>query len=329
MQRRAFICGLSLSSLSGALSCARELPTPARRSKPDAMTLTQAPSLQPFDVMQAPSERVALDALEARLGALAAGARGKIGIAVVHVQSGRKVLAGGKQRLPLQSVFKLPLAIAILKEVEAGHVSLDQVVTVRAEDRAPGVASNESKWARVPREANVRQLLEYSLVDSDNTSSDKLLALLGGPLALTQRMRTLGFSEIAVRAPTKAQSRSGEPPNEATAETLANLLVGLTRGNLLGTPQHGLLWQLLGRARTGERRIRAGLPLGTPVVDKTGTGRNGTVTNDVGVVTLPRDAGHLAIAVLIAASPLPTGAQEDLIAEITRAAFDCFSSRLD
>jgi len=161
-------------------------------------------------------------------------------------------------------------------------------------------------------------------VDSDNTSSDKLLDLLGGSKALTERMQSLGFSGIAVRAPTKAMGSSGELPNEGTPEALAGLLASLERGELLEAPQRALLWDLMGRARTGERRIRAGLPPGTQVLDKTGTGGNGTATNDVGVVTLPGSAGHLAIAVLIAASSLPPRAQEDLIAEIARTAFDSF-----
>ena len=161
-------------------------------------------------------------------------------------------------------------------------------------------------------------------MDSDNTSSDKLPDLLGGSKALTERMQSLGFSGIAVRAPTKAMGSSGELPNEGTPEALAGLLASLERGELLEAPQRALLWDLMGRARTGERRIRAGLPPGTQVLDKTGAGGNGTATNDVGVVTLPGSAGHLAIAVLIAASSLPPRAQEDLIAEIARTAFDSF-----
>lgn len=269
-----------------------------------------------------PSDGVVVERSRARLAELAARARGKVGISIVHVESGRHVSVGGQQRLPLQSVFKLPLAVAVLRAVQEGRLTLGQALTVTAEDRAPGVAMNEKKWAQLPRAVSVRQLLEYSLVDSDNTSSDKLLDGIGGPGALTSKMRSLGFEGIAVRAPTQAVGPSGELPNDATAEALTHLLASLSRGEVIGARQRAVLWDMLGRARTGERRIRAGVPPGTPVLDKTGTGRNGSVTNDVGLVTLPGDAGHLAIAVLIAASPLPTRAQEDLIAEIARTAFD-------
>ncbi|HKO90074.1 MAG TPA: class A beta-lactamase [Polyangiaceae bacterium] len=274
--------------------------------------------------VEVPADPARLEALHARLAELAAGARGKVGISVVHVESGRSVTVGGQQFLPLQSVFKLPLAVAVLRDVQAGQVSLEQMLSVRAEDRAPGVEMNEKKWQQVPREVSVRQLLEYSLVDSDNTSSDKLLALVGGPEILSERMRSLGFEGIVVRAPTRAMNSSGELPNDATAEALARLLASLQRGEVLEEPQRALLWDLMGRSRTGKRRIRAGLPPGTPALDKTGTGTK--VTNDVGVVTLPGSAGHLALAVLIAGSALPARAQEELIAEVARTAFDSFVS---
>ena len=79
------------------------------------------------------------------------------------------------------------------------------------------------------------------------------------------------------------------------------------------------------KARTGgERRLRANLPAGTQVAEKTGTGDD--TTNDVGLITLPDEKGHLAIAVLITRSKLSPEAQEKLIAELARAAYDSFVS---
>ena len=317
------IGALSLLWLWGALSCQQPGSTPTLHSQPTQPAAAATAPEKVTELAHIRSGRATLEPLEARLGELAIKAGGRVGISVIHVESGRSVTVAGQEWLPLQSVFKLPLAVAVLRDVQAGQVSLDQMLTVRAEDRAPGVAMNEKKWTQVPRTVSVRQLLEYSLVDSDNTASDKLLDLMEG-LRLTGRMQALGFQGIAVRAPTKAMGASGELPNEATAEALARLLAALARGEILEASQRALLWEIMGRARTGERRIRAGLPAGTPVLDKTGTGGNGSVTNDVGLVTLPGNAGHLAIAVLIAASSLPARAQEDLIAEIARTAFNSF-----
>ena len=78
---------------------------------------------------------------------------------------------------------------------------------------------------------------------------------------------------------------------------------------------------------TGEARLRATLPKGTPVADKTGTGEAGSSTNDVGIITLPEGKGHLAMAVLINGSKLPSEEQEKLIAELARVAYDAHVSR--
>jgi beta-lactamase class A len=83
---------------------------------------------------------------------------------------------------------------------------------------------------------------------------------------------------------------------------------------------------MMGRSQTGKHRLRGSLPFGTPVVDKTGSGRAGSGTNDVGVVTLPGDRGHLAIAALISGSTRPSPEQERLIAEIGRTSFDAYTT---
>jgi beta-lactamase class A len=312
-----------LLGMVGAFCCRSAGSAPT--TQPDRTSPTEPNVVTGTQLTDVPPRSTTLEALYVQVRELAAKAGGKVGVAVVHVESGRSVTVGAQQWLPLQSVFKLPLAVAVLKDVQTGQARLDQMLTVRAEDRAPGVASNEKKWAQVPRTVSVRQLLEYSLIDSDNTASDKLLELIGGPDVLTERLRSLGFDGIEVRAPTKAMGPSGELPNEATPEAIAGLLASLQRGEVLRAPERALLWDILQRTRTGERRIRAGLPPGSPVLDKTGTGANGAATNDAAVVTLPGSGGHLAIAVMIAASPLPARGQEDLIAEIARAAFNTFA----
>ena len=74
------------------------------------------------------------------------------------------------------------------------------------------------------------------------------------------------------------------------------------------------------------------MPSGTLVADKTGSGEKDAVTkvakatNDVGIITLPSGRGHLAMAVLVSESKLPDAAQEKLIAELARTAYDAYST---
>lgn len=263
-------------------------------------------------------------ALTERLKALSNGANGDIGVAVIHVESGRAVNIEGAKQMPLYSVYKLPLAITVLREVEAKNLSLDKAVRVVPEDVASGSQFNADLWRR-PVDKTVAELLEFSIVRSDNTSSDKLLPLVGGPAAVTERMHAFGFSNIDIKYSSREFAAHRDKPNIATASDLAQLLAKLQKGELLQPPQLSLLLGFMERARTGgERRIRANLPAGTQVAEKTGTGDD--TTNDVGLITLPDGKGHLAIAVLITRSKLSADAQEKVIADIARAAYDSFVS---
>jgi beta-lactamase class A len=258
----------------------------------------------------------------ARLEAICERAGGRCGVAVRHVEKGDSTSVGGDTPLPLYSVFKLPLAVAVLKEVEEGRLQLEQKIRVEPEEAAPGVKTNSDLWLRAS-DRTIRELLEFSIVRSDNTSSDKMLELVGGPDAVTRRMRALGLESIEIRASAKEFLKSpGAHPNTATPNDLARLLVLLQKGEVLAPPQLEVLLGLMGRVVTGDRRLRAGPPAGTPVADKTGTGPS--TTNDVGIITLPENRGHLALAVLLDGSKLPAEKQEDLIAEVARTAYDAY-----
>jgi beta-lactamase class A len=264
-------------------------------------------------------------ALSARLKEICARAGGECAVAVVHVESGRVASSDGERRQPLYSVFKLPLAVAVLRDVEAGKLSLDQKVRVEPEEAAPGTKANSDLW-REASDRTVRELLEFSIVRSDNTSSDKLLELVGGPSAVTERMRALGLNNIEVRSNVRDFLKSKDAhPNNGSASDLARLLARLQKGEVLQPPQLEVLLGLMGRAITGQQRLRAGVPAGTPVGDKTGTGPS--TTNDVGLITLPEGRGHLALAVLLNGSKLSVEEQERLTAEVARAAYDAHAAR--
>jgi len=264
--------------------------------------------------------------LAERLREICDRAGGTVGVAVIHVESGRSVSVQGTTPLPLYSVFKLPLAVAVLKDVEENRLQLDKKVSIAPEEVAPGWRGNTDLW-RNPVDRTVAQLLELSILRSDNTSSDKLLQLVGGPAAVTQRMRSLGLGTIDILYSTREFAAQREKPNTGSADDLAHLLALLQKGQVLQPPQLTLLLGLMERAATGLRRLRADLPANTPVADKTGTGDAGSATNDVGLITLPKGNGHLAMVVFVSGSKLPAETQEKLIAQLARVAYDAHVSR--
>ncbi len=267
--------------------------------------------------------------LQSRLKSLSDGAQGTVGLAVVHIESGKTISINGDIQLPLYSVFKLPLAVAVLKDVEEGRLRLDQQVHVTPEETVQGAPENTALWQK-PVDYTIAQLIEVSIARSDNTSTDKLLALVGGPARVTERMLSLGFKSLDIHLTGAEYVKTRENPNLGAAEDLAKLLVQMHQGKLLQPDHQNLLIGFMQRATTGMRRLRGDLPSGTMVADKTGSGERDTTTrapkatNDVGIITLPSGRGHLAIAVLVSESKLPDTAQEKLIAQVARTAYDAY-----
>ena len=265
--------------------------------------------------------------LEARLGELISKAGARCGVSVLHIESGKVASINGGEPLPLYSVFKLPLAVTVLNRVEAGKLRLDQEVTVERDDVSSGSLDNTSRWRNAPLTMTIRKLLELSIEESDNTSSDKLMGLVGGPRAVTGQIREAGISGIEVQASIKELHNRPDHPNRATCKALVELLAALQREKILKPAEHAVLFELMANAHTGLHRLRGQLPAGTPVMDKTGTGPEASATNDVGIITLPHGRGHIAIAVLISGSKLSADEQERIIADIGLAAYQEFAQK--
>ncbi|HEX8852777.1 MAG TPA: serine hydrolase, partial [Pyrinomonadaceae bacterium] len=150
--------------------------------------------------------------LTERLRKICARAGGNIGVAVVHVETGRTVAFEGARHLPLYSVYKLPLAIAVLKDVEEGRLRLEQKVRITPDEASPGARANSDLW-RKPVEFSIAELIELSVTRSDNTSSDKLLQLVGGPATVTRRMREFGFEGIDIHSSSREFAARRDRPN--------------------------------------------------------------------------------------------------------------------
>ena len=307
-----FICTVLLFSAL-ALACAK--------SAAESGTAAQSPALTAAATEQA---------LEQRLKTISDGAQGTVGLTVVHIESGKTISINGQSQLPLYSVFKLPLAIAIIKDVEENHLRLDQKVHGTPAEIVPGTPGNAALWEK-PTIYEVRELIDFSISRSDNTSADKLLELAGGPQKVTERLKSLGFQNLDIHTTVAEYVKSRQNPNTGSADDLAKLLVQLQQGKLLQPAHTKLLIGYMRRATTGLHRLRGNLPEGTVVADKTGSGEKdeatqaAKVTNDVGIITLP-NRGHLAIAVLVSESKLPDADQEKLIADVARAAYDAYAA---
>jgi beta-lactamase class A len=107
---------------------------------------------------------------------------------------------------------------------------------------------------------------------------------------------------------------------------MTRLLAKIWRGEALSRPNTDLLLDIMRRCETGENRIKGLLPSDVVVMHKTGTLNLG-VANDVGIITLPNNAGHVALSVFVKESTLDIAAQERTIAHVARAVYDYFLFR--
>jgi beta-lactamase class A len=309
----------------------------------------------PLDLAGAPADTT-LQSLQAEIAALAAEFDGDVGIAAIHLESGRGVATRGDEPFFLASVYKLPIAVAVLRRVDAGTVALGDTIRLEPWDFRIGrstLAPNEPDGGG---RYTVARLLESQVRDSDNSASDALLRLAGGPRAVTDTLRALGLDGIRIdrgegetllefygigdsfpeteRTPDRLSARlrlsdpearalavarfARHPEDSGTALALAELLDRLWRGELLSPAGTELL---LGHLRNGwlDTRIPAGLPTGTPVWHKTGT-YGEAATHDAGIIELP-DGTHLIVVALTRQPRRDTEAAERTIAAVTRAAW--------
>jgi beta-lactamase class A len=228
----------------------------------------------------------------------------------------------------MQSVYKLPIGMATMAQVDAGRIKLDQKVHVGKEDFIGG-SSHSPIRDKNPNgvDLSVRELLGWMLLESDGTASDVLMKLAGGPAAIQAYLSKLGIKDMIVLDPEKAfaQDHSLQYRNWATPAAAIALLTALQEHRELSQASQSLLLKLMSESVTGPRRLKRLLPAGTSVAHKTGT--SGTdkgvtaATNDIGIITLP-DGRHVVIAAFVSDSPADETTREGVIARTAKAVWD-------
>jgi beta-lactamase class A len=257
----------------------------------------------------------------------------------------------------MASTFKVAVAGAVLAKVERQELALDQMMAITPDQLiASDVIANHLIHPGVS--LSIYNLLELMLTESDNTATDVLVTAAGGPRAVTAWVRSQGVQGLrvddgtdgivrrfygmpregsfpaALEAATKSDSTLEEratrpnpafdddPRDTATPRAMGKLLDRMFTGKALGAATTRILIGIMERCRTGEGRLPGRMPPGTVVAHKTGT-IGGTV-NDVGVLTLPEDAGRVVIAVFIKKSDAAVETRERAIAEVGRAIRDYY-----
>ncbi len=213
------------------------------------------------------------------------GEGGRLGVAALDTGSGRWLVHDEASRYAMCSTFKAPLAAAILAEVEQGRLSLDREIPFSRADiisHSPVVEAHLRR-GRLP----VARLAAAAVEISDNAAANLLLAQIGGPAGLTAFIRRSGDAVTRLDRTELALNTNlpGDPRDTTTPAAMVGLLRTLLLGDVLSPASRARLTGWMEASGTGRERLRAGLPAGWRVGDKTGTG-NGA-HNDVAIAWPP------------------------------------------
>ena len=316
MERLSLPFVLVLISLASA--CPRTITTTSQGKKPNA----DDQQIQAVENLE----------LRNQIEQIAAGAKGRVGVAAVVLETGATVSLNSHDRFPMQSVYKLPIGMAVVKQVDAGKTKLDQKVSVTKKDfvRAGQHSPIRDKYPN-GTEITVNELLRYAISESDGTASDVLMKLAGGPGAIQAYLTELKITDLTVLNTEKEIGQDWETQyrNWASPEAAVALLRALHERRGLSESAHDLLLKFMIESTPGPKRLKGLLPAGTIVAHKTGTSgtENGitAATNDIGIITLP-NGKHLAIAVFVSDSPADEATREGVIAKIAKAIWEKLGS---
>jgi beta-lactamase class A len=230
--------------------------------------------------------RKAVAAIEARSG-------GRLGVAVLDTADGRRFGWKADERFPMCSTFKMLLAAATLKRVDGGRERLQRLVPVGENDP---VGNSPFTASMVGKTATVAQLCQAAITVSDNGAANLLLAAVGGPARVTAFARSLGdpVTRLDRTEPALNTAIPGDPRDTTSPRAILDDLRLLLLGAALAPGSRAQLQAWLVANTTGGARLRAGLPKGWKVGDKTGSSGGGTI-NDL-AIAWPRGRAPLLIA---------------------------------
>ena len=264
--------------------------------------------------------------LEGKLNAFVKGKDARIGIAVI-IDGTDTVSVNGRKDFPMMSVFKFPLALAVAEWIDSKGISLSDSVGIGIEQlHEDTYCPMLKKYGRKEMSLSYRELLEWTLIESDNNTTDILLNRIGGIEGINELLRQMGIQEgmeIGASEDDMHRDRYLCYLNRATPIAMAELFDKFNSTIRFKSATFQEVAVMLEKCKTGEKRLPAPLmSTNAEIGHKTGTGfitEEGRLTslNDCGYVNLP-DKHRYSIAVFIADSAYDMAKTERMIAEISQ-----------
>jgi beta-lactamase class A VEB len=255
-----------------------------------------------------------------------------VGVCIVANNYKDTLSINGNSHLPMQSVYKFPIALAVLSEIDKKKFTLDQKIKITKKELLPDT------WSPIRDEypngmtLTIAQILTYTVSLSDNNGCDILLRLIGGTKVVEDYLSQNKITNIAIKA-TEAEMHKEwdvQYQNWATPIGLNTLLIksyDSRNTKILSEENYKFLWKTMIETPRGNKRLKDQLPA-KAIAHKIGTsGTNDAnltpAVNDIGVITLPN--GELIfISVLVSNSSENMETNEKIISDIAKASWDYY-----
>lgn len=254
--------------------------------------------------------------VEERIGA-------RIGVAALDTGSGKRLDYRTEERFPMCSTFKFLAAAAVLKRVDGGQEKLDRFVSYEAKDileYAPVTKAHLKDGGMT-----LGALCAAAIEQSDNTAGNLLLDTIGGPVGLTNFVRSIGdgTTRLDRKEPELNSAIPGDERDTTSPAAMCADMQQLLLGNVLSESSRRQLEDWLQHNETGAQMIRAGVPKTWTVGDKTGRCGNGA-TNDVAIIR-PTGRAPVFIAIYSIGSTSSATDRDAAVAEAGRDVVDFLS----
>ena len=275
------------------------------------------------------------DSLRQKIQQIISAKKAIVGVSIVGNNGKDTLSVNGERHYPMQSVFKFHIALAVLSQIDKGKFSLDQKIEILKKDLLPGLYSPIRNKYPNGATLTISEILEYTVSASDNVGCDLLLRLIGGPKVVEEYFIKNNFKNVSIKLNEEQQQGNWDlqfqnwTTPKAANEILASFYYNTKK--LLSQKSYDFIWKTMKETETGKGRLKGQLPEGTIVAHKTGT--SGTnkdgltaAVNDIGIVFLP-GGRHFFISVFVTDSKEDAATNEKIIADISKAAWDYFTSK--
>ena len=259
--------------------------------------------------------RESFASLPATFARIEAKSGGRLGVAVLDTGSGQGTGYRQDERFPLTSTFKLLAAGAVLARVDAGQDSLGRRIRFTREELvtySPATGRHAGADGMT-----LADIAEAAVTLSDNTAGNLLLNVLDGPAGLTAWLRQQGdaVSRLDRMETDLNEARPGDPRDTTSPAAMLAHLQALALGDALSAASRARLRGWMRASRTGDNSLKARLPQGWVVEDKTGAGENGT-RNDVGLLWPPGGGAPVLVAAYLTGGAAEMAARDAILADV-------------